>query len=301
MDKIKSVFSGSEELRLCFATDIHGSETCWRTFLDSGKHYEADVMVLAGHMKDKAPVPLVEQGSGHWHATLLENRRDFENEEGVAEFEDKVKRRGYYPFRIDPDEMSELESDDELRDKRFQEEMLGTIERWMRMANERLPEGMECFVSPGKDDQFEVDEIISAAERVRLAEGEVVEFGEFQMVSTGGSNCTPWDTFREEDKDVPGARLQKMPSRVTAPPERTIYNFHCPPYGSGLDDAPELTESLRPKDAGRSIVPVGSKAVRESIEDQPILALHGHVHASGARCASTPVAPTSRDSCSARW
>jgi uncharacterized protein len=66
---------------------------------------------------------------------------------------------------------------------------------------------------------------------------------------------------------------------VTAPPERTIYNFHCPPYGSGLDDAPEIDENMRPKHGGRSIVPAGSTAVRDAIkEGQPTLALHGHIH-----------------------
>ena len=280
MERIKAAFSRGDELRLYFATDIHGSETCWRKFLNSGKHYKADVMVLGGDMTGKALVPIVEQGSGRWRASLLENRYDFESEEEVQEFEDAVKRRGYYPFRTDPDEMSELESDEELRNELFYKEMLGTIERWMQMADERL-EGtdIECFVSPGNDDQFEVDEIISGAKRVRLAEGEVVEFGGYQMVSTGWSNRTPWDTYREEDEDALVERLRKMTGQVTAPPERTIYNFHCPPYGSGLDDAPELTEDLRPKHGGRSIVPVGSKAVREVIEEgQPVLSLHGHIH-----------------------
>ena len=280
MERISSIFSRSSETRLYFATDIHGSETCWRKFLNSGKHYEADVMVLGGDMTGKALVPIVEQGSGRWHASLLENRYDFEAEEEVKEFEDAVKRRGYYPFRTDPDNMSELESNEKLRDKLFHEQMLGTIERWMRMADEKL-EGtdIECFVSPGNDDQFEVDEIISEAKRVRLAEGKVVEFGDFQMISTGWSNRTPWDTYREEDEDQLLERLQKMIGQVATPPERTIYNFHCPPYGSGLDEAPELTDDLRPKHGGRSIVPVGSKAVREAIEEgQPALALHGHIH-----------------------
>jgi Icc-related predicted phosphoesterase len=70
-----------------------------------------------------------------------------------------------------------------------------------------------------------------------------------------------------------------MTNQVSAPPERTIYNFHCPPYGSGLDDAPEIDENMRPKHGGRSIVPVGSTAVRDAIkEGQPALGLHGHIH-----------------------
>src|ERR687895_400264 len=277
---ISRLFSREPDTRIFFATDIHGSETCWRKFLNSGKHYEAKVMVLGGGITGKALVPIVEQGTGRWNATLLENERDFESEDEVKEFEEAVKRRGYYPFRTTPDEMSELESNEELRDKLFHEQMLGTIERWMQMADERLEEsGIECFVSPGNDDQFEVDEIISAAKRVRLAEGRVVEFGEFQMVSTGWSNRTPWDTYREEDEDKLAERLRKMTSQVSAPPERTIYNFHCPPYNSGIDDAPEITADMRPKDAGRSTVPVGSTAVREVIEEgQPTLALHGHIH-----------------------
>src|SRR5215204_294306 len=205
---ISKLFSREPDTKVFFATDIHGSETCWRKFLNSGKHYEANIMILGGDMTGKALVPIVEEGKGRWHSTLLENRREFENE-----------------------------------------------------------------------DQYEVDEIISSAKRVQLAEGKVVEFGDFQMVSTGWSNRTPWDTYREEDEDDLAERLKKMTSQVTTPPEKTIYNFHCPPYGSGLDDAPEIDENMRPKHGGRSIVPVGSKAVREAIEEgQPALALHGHIH-----------------------
>jgi uncharacterized protein len=277
---ISKLFSRDPDMRVYFATDIHGSETCWRKFLNSGKHYEANVMVLGGDMTGKALVPIVQDGKDHWHATLLENRREFESEDEVKEFENSVMRRGYYPFRTDPDQMSELTESEELRDELFHKEMLGTVERWMRMADEKLDgTGIDCFVSPGNDDQFEVDEIIAGAKRVRLAEGEVVEFGDFQMVSTGWSNRTPWDTYREEDEDDLAERLRKMTSQVTTPPEKTIYNFHCPPYGTGLDDAPEIDENMRPKHGGRSLVPVGSKAVREAIEEgQPALSLHGHIH-----------------------
>jgi Icc-related predicted phosphoesterase len=58
-----------------------------------------------------------------------------------------------------------------------------------------------------------------------------------------------------------------------------VFNLHPPPYGSGLDDAPELTEDLRPTHAGRVLIPVGSKAVLHVIEKyQPLLGLHGHIH-----------------------
>jgi Icc-related predicted phosphoesterase len=277
---ISRLFSREPETRIFFATDIHGSEVCWKKFLNAGKHYEAKVLILGGDMTGKALVPIVEQGAGRWKAELLENRYDFSSEDEVKEFEQAVGRRGYYPFRTTPDEIAKLGKDEKLRDELFHEKMLGTVERWMQMADEKLEgTGIQCFVSPGNDDQFEVDEIVASAKHVQLAEGRVVEFGDYQMVSTGWANRTPWDTYREEDEEDLKKRLDKMTSRVTAPPERTIYNFHCPPYGTGLDDAPELTEDLRPKHGGRSIVPVGSTAVKQAIEEgQPALSLHGHIH-----------------------
>ena len=73
-------------MRVFFATDIHGSETCWRKFLNSAKYYEADVIVLGGDMTGKALVPIVEDGGGRWHATLLEIRHDLNGEDEIAAF-----------------------------------------------------------------------------------------------------------------------------------------------------------------------------------------------------------------------
>ena len=158
--------------------------------------------------------------------------------------------------------------------------MLATVERWMALADEKLEgSGIRAFACPGNDDQFDIDDVIAEAKHVELAEGRVVEIEGFQMASTGWANRTPWKTYREEDEPDLAARIEKIVAQVTAPPERTIFSLHCPPYGTGLDDAPELTEDLRMKHAGHAPVPCGSKAVREAIERyQPVLSLHGHIH-----------------------
>ena len=60
---------------------------------------------------------------------------------------------------------------------------------------------------------------------------------------------------------------------------RAIFNFHPPPYGTALDEAPALDENLKPLHGGRALRHVGSKAVREAIDKhQPMLSLHGHIH-----------------------
>jgi Icc-related predicted phosphoesterase len=267
-------------MRLYFATDVHGSETCWRKFLNAGAHNKADVLVLGGDMTGKALVPVIDDGGGNWHATLLENRREMTTEDEVLAFEDAVIRRGYYPFRTDPDHLRELESEEARWHSLFHQKMLETVEKWMQMADERLGgTGIRIFCCPGNDDQFEVDEVIENAKTVELAEGRVVDIDGFQMASTGWANRTPWDTYREEDEPELKARLDKVIAQVTAPKERTVYSFHCPPYHSGLDDAPELTADMDLKDAGRAIKPVGSTAVRAAIEEnEPALSLHGHIH-----------------------
>ena len=152
----------------------------------------------------------------------------------------------------------------------------------MEIADEKLEgTGLACFVCPGNDDQLDVDAVIEQAKHVQLAEGRVVEIDGFQMASTGWANRTPWDTYREEDEPQLAERIRKVVEQVTAPPERTIFSLHCPPYGSRLDDAPELTADMSLKDAGRSTVPVGSTAVRDVIKEfQPCLSLHGHIHES---------------------
>lgn len=267
-------------MKIFFATDIHGSDTCWRKFLNSGAHYQADAIVLGGDMTGKALVPVMHDGGDRWHATLLENREELVGEDQVAAFEEAVIRRGYYPFRTTPDEVAELAADEPRWHALFEEHMLRTVERWMELADERLAgTGIRCYVCPGNDDQLDVDDVVRQAKHVELAEGRVVELDGFQMVSSGWANRTPWDTYREEDEPELAERIKTMVAQVTTPPERTIFSLHCPPYGTGLDDAPELGEDLSIKNAGHGSVPVGSTAVRRAIEDfQPALGLHGHIH-----------------------
>ena len=50
-------------MRVFFATDIHGSDVCWRKFLNAGKFHKADVLIMGGDMTGKAMVPIVANGS----------------------------------------------------------------------------------------------------------------------------------------------------------------------------------------------------------------------------------------------
>jgi Icc-related predicted phosphoesterase len=123
-----------------------------------------------------------------------------------------------------------------------------------------------------------VDPIVAAAQHVELGEANAIAVDGIAIASTGWCNPTPWKTFRELEEPQLRERIDALVGAVPDP-RRTIFNFHAPPYGSNLDNAPKLDADMRYVAGGQALVPVGSKAVRESIEAYgPLLSLHGHIH-----------------------
>lgn len=267
-------------MKLFFATDVHGSELCWKKFINAGKWYEVDTLILGGDMTGKAVIPIINQGGDTYKVTLLEQETILEGQEAVDNMVKVIQDRGYYPYITDPDEVAEISNTPGKSDKLFLEQVMKTIERWMAYADDKLEgTGLRCYVCPGNDDMLEVDEVINASKHVELVEGKVIELDEYhEMASTGWSNPTPWDTHREEPDEALLERIEANISKLRNP-GNAVFNLHAPPYGSGLDEAPELTKDLRPTFAGRALVSVGSKAVLTVIEKyHPMLGLHGHIH-----------------------
>ena len=265
-------------MRIFFATDIHGSDVCWRKFLNAGAFHKADVLIMGGDMTGKAMVPIT-VGNGSWRVTLQEQEHVFGSEDDVAAMEKRIQDRGYYPIRLTPDEFDAWNADPALVDARFKAEMLGQVERWMALADERLAgKSIRCIVSPANDDIFEIDPIIDAARLVDLGESNLIDLDGISLVSTGWANPTPWNTFRELPEPELRERIDGLVADVPDR-QRSIFNFHAPPYGSNLDNAPKIGEDMRYVSGGQALIPVGSKAIRDAIlEYGPALSLHGHIH-----------------------
>ena len=265
--------------RIFFATDLHGSETCWRKFLNAAKFYDCDTLICGGDMTGKAIVPLIEE-NGHFSYTLAGDQQVVSADQ-VAEVETQVRRKGYYPLRVSPQRLAELDQSATVRADTFRQVMLDGVQRWLDLAEEKLSgAGVRVFVCPGNDDEFEVDDVIHKARFVELGEGRLLEMEGFTMISTGWSNPTPWNTHREETEEKLAERIDAMAGQIKDP-AHAIFNLHCPPYRSGLDEAPAIDADLKLMHGGRALRPVGSKAVRDAIDRyQPLLSLHGHIHES---------------------
>src|SRR5512145_453300 len=124
--------------KLFFATDIHGSDICWSKFLNAGKFYGVDVLILGGDMTGKAVVPFVHQGGKNYRVTLLEQEFNVTNDEELQDMIKRVRSRGYYPYLTNPDELAELGSNPDRVHQIFCAEVLKVVQQWMDLADKKL-------------------------------------------------------------------------------------------------------------------------------------------------------------------
>jgi Icc-related predicted phosphoesterase len=269
-------------VKIFFVTDLHGSEICWKKFLNAGSFYAADVVILGGDVTGKAMVPIVQRANGTWEASLQDHREHLETEDEIRGFEKRVMNRGYYPIRVSDEEYAALQEDEDLVDKRFKEVMIEGTARWIDMAEEKLGgTGIRVIACPANDDMFEIDDLLTHARVVETGdEDHPIELDGYRMISMGWTNPTPWNTFREEPEEGLAIRIGRALEHASDP-DHTILNFHAPPYGSKLDNAPALNADMTYVSGGQAIRPVGSTAVRDAVTSfQPLLSLHGHIHES---------------------
>ena len=270
----------SGELAIFFATDLHGSNVCFKKFVNAGKFYGASVLILGGDVTGKMLVPIARQKDGSFLASSAGKDLRLEGEEAAA-LEQQVSDMGFYPKVMSEEEFQELRDDPEGQEALFHELIRERLEEWIEYARPRLAEqGVKCFAAPGNDDAFFIDELLADSGAIELLEGRVVEVDGIEMLTTGWSNETPWKTERETSESELRAMIMEMIDRLERP-ENAIFNIHVPPHATALDQCPKLDENLRPVSSGGNPVmtSAGSTAVRELIEaHQPLLGLHGHIH-----------------------
>ena len=273
--------------RLFFATDIHGSERTYRKFINAGKFYQVNTIVMGGDISGKLLIPIIKEANGHFRATVQGTVQHFATDEELKGLQDRLGLLGFYWKVMDEDEYRVLAEDPAKVDALFHELARKRLTEWIDLAETRLKgTGIRCFVTGGNDDDPEVLQAIQGAnhESFLACEAKVVPIDDVHcMASVGFSNPTPWKTPREIPDEQLGEIIEGMCAQITDF-QHAIFNFHVPPIDSTLDLCPKLDWTTDPPtpivSAGQIVFAgAGSLAVRKAIEKyQPMLGLHGHIH-----------------------
>ena len=268
-------------MRILFLSDIHGSSTVFEKAIHIVKKYEIDVLIISGDLTGK-----------NIHTILIENDKyTFEldgckqtvSESDIVQYEKKLSEQGHYFFRISKEDFSSLRESEVF--ERLDRQILERLDRWLVKLSELVDsERVTVIMTPGNDDIFEIDHLVKKYESKGIFSGlsHPVKLGKNEIISLDYSNITPWKTYRE----APEKDLEKIIKSKVKSVENiglSIFNFHCPPYQTKLDIAPNIDRNFHyvVNPGGIENKHVGSVAVRKAIEQyQPLLSLHGHIHES---------------------
>ncbi len=272
----------AKDFTIFFSSDVHGSEKCWMKFVNAAKFYGVQALIMGGDITGKAIVPVVRDGQGSYTMEFL-GKTSHMTQDDLPEAEKRIRFNGFYPYICDPGEVKRLEQEPEHLDRVFKELMSEQLTRWLAIAQERLePQGVPCFVMPGNDDDFFIDDALNSNPFVINPDMRIVSIGPYQVLSCSWTPATPWRSPRECSEEELLAKLRPLVAQLR-PDSPVIFNLHSPPYRTGIDEAPELREdfSVVTISGQPKMIPVGSIAIRRLIaEVQPLLALHGHIHES---------------------
>ncbi|HXW36505.1 MAG TPA: hypothetical protein VEJ36_01180 [Nitrososphaerales archaeon] len=270
--------------RIYFITDVHGSNRCFRKFLNAAKFYSADCLILGGDITGKVMIPIVEDANGTYTCSYQGTQQVLKSKAELDELIIKASDSGSYTKLVSPKEFEELSADPKKVKDLFNELMVERVKAWMALAEERLGKtSVTCWISPGNDDIFQIDPVLSSSGYVVNPEERVVNLDkDHEMITLGTTNRTPWNSEREVDEPDLAVKIDAMATKVQNM-KTAIFNIHVPPINTPIDQAPKIDENLKVVvQAGQvQMISAGSTACRAALEKyQPMLGLHGHIHES---------------------
>ena len=169
-----------------YASDIHGADRLWRKFINAGKFYDADVLVMGGDITGKAVVPII-RANGSLRVPELIGDRVAPAEE-LESLETQIRNRGFYPYVTTEDELAATHGDPQAVTDLFGRAMAQSVRAWLTLAEERLAgTGIRLFMMLGNDDEPALQEVLAESPLHVDCEDETVELAESIQMSRAGS------------------------------------------------------------------------------------------------------------------
>ncbi|QIW23953.1 hypothetical protein EWF20_07165 [Sulfolobus sp. S-194] len=268
------------QLKILFTSDLHASDVAFRKFLNIGRMLKVDVMIIGGDLAGKALIPIIDLGNGKYGVEGTQVGRD-----GLENITKQIKNNGNYYIIVDKQGYEDMLQDKKKVDEAFRTAIIERFKEWIQLAEERYKDvKIPIYFNLGNDDPMYMFDVVNEDSIFKPTEGFIIQFGNFEMISYGYVNPTPWNTYREKSEDEIYRELKSIMNKVKDP-SKVILNTHAPPFGTNLDNAPLLDKNLKPVVKGGDIVMthVGSQSIRKIIEEyKPLLGIHGHIHESRA-------------------
>ncbi|MEM4717553.1 MAG: metallophosphoesterase [Desulfurococcaceae archaeon] len=273
------------QIRLIYATDLHGSDLMFKKLVSATLLYKASIVVVGGDITGKGIIPVVRRETGEYETNIYGSPYTARTKEELEKILKLISSYGFYPYITSEHELKEFDKQQDF-EKLYIQLSTKRLSEWLEHAKSRLRDAnVEFYMMPGNDDPYGVDEALVDDFVVNHARKALeIAGGKYILIGYDRTNITPWKCPRDVDEELIEKELEDVYSQVrTGKP--VILNTHCPPHGTLLDLAPKLDKELKPVVSGGSVVMehVGCIAVRRIIEKyQPILGLHGHIHESRA-------------------
>src|SRR5437588_6309475 len=88
----------SRTTSLYYASDVHGSEPCWRKFVGAAKFYEAHALIMGGDLVGKAIVPIEHCADGMYRTRFLGEDRTARDGAQLEALGSVIRFNGMYPW-----------------------------------------------------------------------------------------------------------------------------------------------------------------------------------------------------------
>ena len=127
----------TQTLELYYASDVHGSDQCWRKFLGAGRFYGVHALIMGGDLTGKAIVPIARTPMARsappsWARPARGRAGRARPAGGRDPLQRHVSRGSRRPAR------SRGHVDAESRAALFEQVMLDELRRWIALADERM-------------------------------------------------------------------------------------------------------------------------------------------------------------------
>jgi Icc-related predicted phosphoesterase len=121
--------------RLYFATDLHGSERTYRKFINAGKFYNADLLVMGGDITGKLLIPIIKEKDSHFRATLQGRIEHLSSEAELQGLQERLGTLGFYYKVMEEEEYRTTQSTPAAVDALFMQPASAGSQKFITQLN----------------------------------------------------------------------------------------------------------------------------------------------------------------------